>query len=307
MKKRISELMRLSRNGLKQFLKKILPPPFQEVLRKIVHLSFAPTESASIYPKTYPKTPPEERRIFDALKDRFQVVFDVGARNELSFYVMKPDCEYHLFEPNEQFISELQEQVVGLTNHHIIINSFGLSDVNLDNCVYYENSQSFIVNPHAYQGGLDTGKRYSVRTLDSYIVEHNISHIDYLMIDAEGLDYKIIVGGLDTIQNNKVSCIQFEYWDGLKKFVDILQNYQLYLMMEPVLLKAIKEIIAPVMTPEERQIDFNKSIIEVNNTLVDLIDFKVLPTGNGGNILGINKNIPHLYSDKLVFDIMNDC
>lgn len=269
------------------------------VLKKIrkIFTSSAKKEQTSI--------PKEEIEIFNLLKDKLDVVFDVGARDDLSFYHIKKNCSYHLFEPNVKFINSLKNQISLLEKHNIKLNEFGLSDEEKDNCIYYEKSQSFIINPTFQQGDIDTGKRYSIRTLDRYVAEHNISHIDYLKIDAEGLDYKIILGGRDTIQNNKISYIQFEYWDGIKKFVDVLQNYKLYLMMEPMLLKAITKIITPMMTPEEKQIDFHKSIIEVTDTLINLIDFKIIPTGNGGNVLGINKNISHLYTDKLVFDITN--
>ena len=246
----------------------------------------------------------EEREVFNLLKDDFKTVFDVGVRNELSFYHMKNDCTYHLFEPNTSFVNLLKKQLASFKNHKIKLNEYGLSDKKDDNCVYYEKSQSFEINPYLKED-CDSGHRYSLRTLDDYVAKNNIPKIDFLKIDAEGFDYKIILGGLNTIKNNKVSYIQFEYWTGVKKFSDLLENnFKLYLIMEPVLLRAIMERVAPSMTPGQKQIDYTKSLIELNNDLIDLIDKKLAPLGCGGNILAINKNVENLNIGKMIFTVM---
>lgn len=246
----------------------------------------------------------EERQIFNVLKNKFTVVFDVGVRDELSFYHMKNDCSYHLFEPNKDFTKMLKNQMSKFKNHKIKLNEYGLSDKKMDNCIYYEKSQAFLINPYFKEGDVDTGSKYSLRTLDDYVLQNNIPIIDFLKIDAEGLDYRIMLGGKDTIKKNKVSFIQFEYWDGVKKFMDLLEeNFDLYLIMEPRLLRAITEKMVSTMTPEQKLINYKKSIIKLNPDLIDLIDKKLAPVGYGGNILGINKNITDVDLDKLTFDV----
>lgn len=280
------------------FLKKYLPLPIQRLLWKVVHVrKFLPFRVP-----INPKTPKEERRIFDLLKDNFQIVFDVGARDELSFYVMKPNCSFHLFEPNLKFVNALKRQIAKLKATNVTVNQYGLSDHNEDNCVYYKKSQSFIVNPVYKDVDVDTGLRYSVRTLDDYVVQNNIPKIDFLKIDAEGSDYQIILGGINIIKGNMVSYIQFEFgsWGGIKKIIDFLDNFDLFLMMEPVLFKAIKKQIVPIMNFEERLIDFRKPIIPLTRVLIDLIDHKIIPTGNGGNILGVNTSVSKHGLDKIL-------
>lgn len=246
----------------------------------------------------------EERWIFNAIKDKMEVVFDVGVRDELSFYYMKSDCTYHLFEPNSNFTKLLKKQIATFRDHKIILNEYGLSDEKRDDCVYYEKSQAFIINPYFKDGDTDTGLKFSLRTLDDYVLENKIPKIDFLKIDAEGLDYKIIIGGLNTIKLGKISYIQFEYWDGVKKFVNILKdNFNLYLIMEPRLLRAITDIDPTKMTPGQRAIDYKKSIIPLDQELIDLIDRKLSPVGYGGNILGMNKNIKTPDIKKLMFDV----
>ena len=43
----------------------------------------------------------EELTGFKAHKEEFKVVFDVGARGNIEFLEIHPDCEYHLFEPQK--------------------------------------------------------------------------------------------------------------------------------------------------------------------------------------------------------------
>lgn len=280
--------------NIKKRIKKSLPEPVIEFLRKTITLlrKF----------KSNPKIPQEELRIFSLLKDKMDIVFDIGAREDISFYKIKNDCVYHLFEPCQKAVKSLRRQILNLTNHQIKINEFGLSDKNEDDCVYFTNSQSFVINP-VLEKGYDSGERYSLRKLDDYVANNNIPKIDFLKIDAEGLDYRIMLGGIKTIKE-KVSYIQFEYWDGVKKFVDLLGNeFNLFLMMEPELLKIISNEARKEMTVEQLNTDYSSSIIPLDTSTIDLID-RVLPLFDaGGNILGINKKIPQSEIGKIVFKL----
>lgn len=247
----------------------------------------------------FPELSKEELIIFEHLKDKLNIVFDVGVRDDLFFYNIKKDCSYHLFEPNKNFTKLLKEKISKFDNHNIALNEYGLGEKNEDDCVYYEKSQSFEINPYMVEDR-ESGNKYSVRTLDGYVEENKIPHIDFLKIDAEGFDYKIMLGGIDTIEKNKISYIQFEYWTGVKKFVDLLGgNYDLYLIMEPVLFKAIKEKIYPKMSEKQKNKDYSRLLIKLDEELIKLIDEKLAPIGLGGNIFGINKNIKNIELDNL--------
>lgn len=279
-------------------IKKYISDKLSERVKRIIR-KFVP------YTKTIRKNteiPQEELRIFNILKDELEIVFDVGARDDLSFYKIKSDISYHLFEPNKEFIASLKKQKALLKNPDITINEFGLSDKKEDDCIYYENSQSFIINPFLNKD-IDCGQRYSLRRLDDYVIEKNISKIDFLKIDAEGLDYKIILGGINTVKN-KVSYIQFEYWDGVQKFVDLLgDTFNLYLMMEPILLKSIEEQFARRMSIEQKQKNYRKSIIPLDKPVIELIDEILSPRGYGGNIIGISKKLKNVNIEKLTFEV----
>jgi len=233
--------------------------------------------------------PSEELTIFKSLED-IKVIFDVGAREDLCYFNLKPHCEYHLFEPNKEATEILEKKI---SSKNIILNKFGLSDENKNECIYYLSSQSFQPNP--YIKDTDIGIRYAVRKLDDYVEEHNINYIDFLKIDAEGFDYKIIKGGKETIKN-KVSYVQFEYWDGVKKFVEILPNFKLFLMIEPRLLKAIR-----TKTKDKK---YNQHLVALDFDVIDLIDNKLIPLGAGGNIFGIKNEIYINQMKKYKIDVV---
>ena len=49
----------------------------------------------------------EELSSFNKYKDEFKVVFDVGARGNTEFIDIHPNCEYHLFEPQKEYVDHL--------------------------------------------------------------------------------------------------------------------------------------------------------------------------------------------------------
>lgn len=54
-------------------------------------------------------------------------------------------------------------------------------------------------------------KKVVCKTLDRVSLELNLNHIDYLKIDTEGAEYKILCGCENLLKNKKISFIQFEY------------------------------------------------------------------------------------------------
>jgi len=224
----------------------------------------------------------DELEIYKRICKDFKLVFDIGSRDDLDYYHIHPLCEYHLFEPNEEAVNSLIYKISNIEKYrdNIKINKFGLSDILSNNCTYYKNTQSFV--PHWQGLSVDVGVRYSLQTLDNYVNVNNISDIDFIKIDCEELDEMIIRGGLDTIKhNNKVSYLQFEYGK-IGPMVDLLDNFDIYIMMTTPLLNAIKQLGIII-----ENIDF--SIVKVNNQLIDIFDNKLWHTGVGGNVFCINK------------------
>jgi len=227
--------------------------------------------------------PKHELLLYRKLCDNFNIVFDVGCRDDLEYYSIKNDCEYHLFEPHTPSLNSIKDKISKLDNPNIHLNEYGLSNETIDNHIYYENVQSFV--EHWCVKSKDGGHRYSLKKLDDYIDINNIDKIDFLKIDVEALDYQVILGGLKNIKDdNKVSFIQVEYSNGLRQYIELLDNFHFYLMIEPRLLEVINKF-------NESDVDFNNSLVKLDNEIIDFIDVKLRGSGAGGNIFGINKNI----------------
>lgn len=159
------------------------------------------------------KIPDEELEVFKSLKD-LKVIFDVGARADIDYLELNPKAEYHLFEPNPEFFAQLKEKVVGKKNVHL--NNYGLGDV-AGKFEYSNFSQAF-VEGECPLIGID--QILEIKTLDDYIEKNNIKRIDFLKIDTEGYDYKVLLGGKKAIKLAKY--IQYEHWDDLQQFHGLL-------------------------------------------------------------------------------------
>ena len=54
-------------------------------------------------------------------------------------------------------------------------------------------------------------EKIQIKTLDDFIKEQKISRIDFLKIDVEGHEYKVINGCIESLKNGMIKTIQFEY------------------------------------------------------------------------------------------------
>jgi FkbM family methyltransferase len=70
-------------------------------------------------------------------------------------------------------------------------------------------------------------KEVDSKTLDSLCDEFNLSTIDYLKIDVEGAEYKVLQGAKNLLEKKNILFIQFEYGlvDADIPSVEIIENY----------------------------------------------------------------------------------
>lgn len=195
---------------------------------------------------------------FRQISQELDVVFDVGARGNLEFLSIRPEAQYHMFEPIIGFANLMKEQTKDKSN--VKVNQIGLSDSVQKGAVFYSNVQSF--EPHPWLQSNDDGERFDLNTVDEYCKENSIDRIDFLKIDAEGFDYKVLLGAKNMLKNNKIKYIQFEYWEGVRKFYELLKEQ--YSM----------EFIDPE-TNERRTLD---------EACVEYIDTSRIPSGKGGDV-----------------------
>lgn len=163
--------------------------------------------------------PTEELEVFKKLKD-IEIVFDVGARADVDYLVLKPNIELHAFEPVPLFFSQLVEGRSKLPLTRLTyLNNYGLGDVEGE-FLYNASIQAFEFSEAHPDAGGDI--KLPVKTLDWYCDNMNIKHIDFLKIDVEGYDYKVLLGGKKIVPHCKY--IQYEYWDEKQEYHDLLEK-----------------------------------------------------------------------------------
>jgi len=217
-----------------------------------------------------------ERELFLNISQYCEIVFDVGTRTDLIFHELSPNLTYHLFEPNPFFFSELMGKINDLPKgHKIAANCLALSTKTEKNINYYINSQSLVPNKFAPQSEKLADFQIETVSLPDYLKSKNLNKIDFLKLDTEGLDYLILSSNIESIKKLEVPFIQFEYWDGVRKFVDLLSDYDLYVLNEKDLSNFTGE---------------KEKYITVDENLINKVDNIWYHRGWGGNVFAINKN-----------------
>jgi len=146
-----------------------------------------------------------ELQFYNDIKDKINVIFDVGCREDTLFNNFNGDVHY--FEPMDNFLNKLKTQE--FKNKNSYFNNFGLSNEN-NTIYYYPKYQSFLNRTKSCYYSDERNKiSLTVKKAKDYIVENNITSIDFVKIDTEGYEYNVIKGFEDSIK--LVKYIQFEY------------------------------------------------------------------------------------------------
>lgn len=97
------------------------------------------------------------------------------------------------------------------------------------------------VLPQKYSQGI---RQYQVKaiTLDQFLKDRGIDHVNLLKIDVEGHEFKVLLGAREALRLNKIALIQFEFNSMnrfsrvyMKDFFELLNNYKIYRLMQDFL------------------------------------------------------------------------
>jgi FkbM family methyltransferase len=172
-----------------------------------------------------------EKRVIDLLStEQFKVVFDVGANvGHWSQMAARnfPTASIHSFEVMPPTFEKMSANTKGLPN--VKANQVGLSNLETEiDFKYFPNSDALSTAfdyPHQSEHVIVKGR---LTTGALYCQQHNITHIDFLKIDVEGLEMKVLEGFGDLLQSHRVDFIQFEYGRVNILSKDLLRDFYLF-------------------------------------------------------------------------------
>lgn len=164
---------------------------------------------------------------------KFDCIFDVGANvGEWSIGASEE------FKPNKMFAFEPIPRtydllVKNIVNHNIKAKNIALSNINGQIEFYFSFERSYLSTSLSQSDDCKFLKTICpVQRGDDYCQYLNIENIDFLKIDTEGNDFKVLKGFEEKLKNGKIRLIQFEYGpfsivskDLLKDFYDFLNQY----------------------------------------------------------------------------------
>ena len=150
----------------------------------------------------------------------FIIIFDVGANNgEYSKKLadhFDSKAKIFSFEPSQKTFSILKTALVHFTNVKFF--NFGFSDVCCITDLFQSNdptesglSSVYNRNLQHMNRKMDFVEKIELKKLDNFCEENNIDHINFLKLDTEGNEYKILLGAQKMIDNDKIDYIQFEF------------------------------------------------------------------------------------------------
>ena len=127
------------------------------------------------------------------IPDKGAVVIDVGACNgDMSKFFSEMGCKVYAFEMDRKNFENAKKIA---EESHFVVENLGLGSYKRN--VRYESLGSMSqVNPN----GSETAQ---ITTLDAYVSEHNISHVDCIKLDVEGAELDVLKGATTTIARFK--------------------------------------------------------------------------------------------------------
>jgi FkbM family methyltransferase len=142
-------------------------------------------------------------------------VFDVGANVgdwSLAAAAVMPQARIQAFEIVPDTASVMARRLAERHVETVNLNAVGLSDENGTIAVahlpeFSQGSSAAVVQP----AGEVQWRDCPVRTGDDFCREHGIEHIDFLKIDVEGLEGRVLRGFDLMLTEGRIDVIQFEY------------------------------------------------------------------------------------------------
>lgn len=166
------------------------------------------------------------------------VIFDVGAANGetvVRYESVFPQSEIYSFEPFKEFFENLR-------NNHKNVRAYNTALGNKNGKISFHVNANLGANSilptdkraasNWGDGVLETKEviEVPVMTLDKFVKDNSIDHIDILKIDTQGTEYEVIEGATETLKKTKLiftEIIVIPTYEGQKEFDEILKILRL--------------------------------------------------------------------------------
>jgi FkbM family methyltransferase len=162
-----------------------------------------------------------EMLFYSKIKHNLHTIFDIGCKSKSEYITFEGNVHY--FDP---LLSEI-ETLRKLPNKNTMcsFNNFGLGDENKEQ-YYYPKYDSFYDRINSCKvSDYENKILLEIRKGIDYIKQNNIKSVDFMKIDTEGYELKVLKGFEDFLQHVKV--IQFEYGgtflDNNTKLINVIE------------------------------------------------------------------------------------
>ena len=186
-------------------------------------------------------------------------VFDVGANVGLYTRLIKESLptttSIHSFEPTKHAFKQLLANVAGLSNVHL--NNLGLSDKKGSIELFSDVAGSglgSVYNRRLDHFGVHNTKKEQIEMtdIDSYCKEHKIARIDFLKIDVEGHELKVLEGAKNMLSTGAITYIQFEFGGCNIDSRTFFQDFWYLLKDKYTIYRIVQDGLYPVKEYSER-------------------------------------------------------
>jgi len=146
------------------------------------------------------------------------IIFDVGANigaySILLHNVFSNNAKIYAFEPSKKTFRSLSANIEFAKN--VIAYNHGFGDQNTMHQLFSNADDSGLAS--VYQRRLEhfsiqmnQVEDIELQTIDAFCLKNDIHHIDFLKMDVEGHEIKVLNGAIDMITNGRIDFIQFEF------------------------------------------------------------------------------------------------
>ena len=162
-----------------------------------------------------------ERKIIKQYVKNSGIVFDIGSNigsyiKFVSKSLKSKNIQIHSFEPGVKSC-EFQKNLKISRIHKLFVNNLAVLEGKTKEVKFYERSISSHSStlPQPQMSAIsDETDSYYVKTvsIDKYCEDKDISFIDLLKVDAEGVDFDVLKSCKNMLKNNNIKLIKTEVW-----------------------------------------------------------------------------------------------